>query len=138
MTSHCPNSCFKTAKAAKNNSLSFFLSLSSTFILLLCHSLIIFSFRYFPAVFTKKAKNLLSRSLSLFLYLTRSFLAFTSLHPDATLSLCSCRLCQQQCLQTLIDDGCRRLPLCPAFCFYPNTPFLSLSSPNFFNFSFNC
>lgn len=61
--------------------------------------------------------------------------AFRSLHPSAALlstpplPLCSCRLCQQLCLQTLIDDGCRQLQLCPAFCFYQKTfPFFTSPS----------
>lgn len=95
VTSHCPNSSFKTTKEVKNTTLhSLFLSFSS------CPSLIILSLLTPPSLplflpsSLKEALNIArlppSLSVSLprfFLYLTHSFLAFPSLHPDATPSL---------------------------------------------------
>lgn len=122
MTSHCPNSFFNTVKEAKN----------LTFTVLL----FLFLSRISSCQFHLKGQKILP-SLSLyFIYIQLILFFCTSLYPGATLSLCSCRLCQQRCLQTLIDDGCLWLLLCPAFClyskpFYHGFPFFS--SQNFLN-----
>ena len=86
---------------------------------------------FLPPLQTSPVSPPLSLSLSMyFIFNSFSFCIYipSSRRPfPSSLSLCSCRLCQQRCLQTLIDDGCRRLPLCPAFLFL--TKILSLSPP---------
>lgn len=123
MTSQCPNSSFKTTKQAKNPTLVLFLSFLSSFFPI---SLLLLSLFLLSSV-KKDLKHHPNPSPSLPVFFLNSF-SLSIYIPSSRccpLSLCSCRLCQQRCLQTLIDDGCRWLELCPAFCFYQNTLFLS-------------